>query len=235
MVIVDLVAHTPNPEEVVTRAGKVCYSSKPYEDIDVGNSAKFIEKVIKSGHTSVLEHVTFTFSIKDISRVATHQLVRHRVGFSYSQESLRYVTLGEKCKMTLPDTILEDEPTKSMMETFYELGLTVYNKMIAQGAPPEDARYVLPMGIDTNIVVTANARALLNFFKLRMCNRTQEELRTTADEMWKKCMEVAPNIFKWAGPACMQGRPCTEAKPCGMPRKINDIGISEEVPGECEI
>lgn len=84
----------------------------------------------------------------------------------------------------------------------------------------EDARYVFPNATETKIIFTMNARALLNFFKLRCCNRAQWEIRELADKMLIECKKIAPTLFRYAGASCVHGK-CTEAKmSCGNPRKI---------------
>ena len=86
---------------------------------------------------------------------------------------------------------------------------------MAEKAANEDARMVLPNACCTSIIVTMNVRSLFNFFKHRCCNRAQWEIREMADEMYKLCYAVAPNIFKYAGPGCVTGH-CTEGKmSCG--------------------
>ena len=93
-----------------------------------------------------------------------------------------------------------------------------YKKLIELGVPEEDARYILPEACTTNIVVTMNARELLHFFKLRLCNRAQKETREMAELMLKECMLVAPEIFKYAGAPCQVDK-CHETKPCGHPKE----------------
>ena len=84
----------------------------------------------------------------------------------------------------------------------------------------EDARFVLPNAADTQMIVTMNARSLMNFFHHRCCNRAQWEIRAVADEMLKLCKEVAPHLFAFAGPSCVKGR-CPEGKmTCGKIREM---------------
>jgi thymidylate synthase (FAD) len=167
-----------------------------------------------------LEHASFTFGIEGISRVTTHQLVRHRIA-SYSQKSQRYVEeTGFQCVM--PPSI-EDEP--EAMDVFRE---TVdrcryaYLKLREMGISKEDARYLLPSGGETKIVVTMNARELLHFFSLRCCYRAQWEIRAMAVEMLRLCRKTAPLIFHNAGPACLRG-PCPEgASSCGRLQEVRE-------------
>ena len=93
------------------------------------------------------------------------------------------------------------------------------NKSKAEKHAIENARYVFPNACTTNIVMTMNARSLLNFFELRCCNRAQTEIRELADEILKLCQSVAPIVFKNAGASCMNGK-CSEGNmSCGHPRK----------------
>ena len=92
MVKVVLLAHTPNPEQTVAAAAKLCYSASTIEDIRDGltpeKTASFVEMLAEIGHESPIEHVSFTFGVEGISRACSHQLVRHRIA-SYSQKSQR--------------------------------------------------------------------------------------------------------------------------------------------------
>ena len=94
MIKVKLLEHTPQPERVVAMAARLCYSASGAEELAEKMSdeqvAKLVAKIVQMGHASTMEHVTFTFAIEGVSRVLTHQLVRHRIA-SYSQQSQRYV------------------------------------------------------------------------------------------------------------------------------------------------
>ena len=222
---VKLVKYTPNPEETVANAARLCYSDNYAVDVKVKNVDKFIEKLVALGHYSPFEHASFTFAIDGISRACSHQLVRHRVA-SYSQRSQRYVSENQ-FEYVIPKTIealkggsdgfngLYDKYQRAMnyIQGFYEW-------LVLNGIPKEDARYVLPNATCTSIMVTMNARSLMNFFKLRCCNRAQWEIRELADEMLRQCKEVAPLLFKNAGASCVSGK-CPEGDmSCGKPRKI---------------
>ena len=92
----------------------------------------------------------------------------------------------------------------------------LYSEMISHDIPAEDARYILPNACETKIIVTMNARELLHFFKIRCCNRAQWEIRQMSEEMLKLCLEVAPSIFKHAGPGCVTEK-CPEGEfTCGQ-------------------
>ena len=123
----------------------------------------------------------------------------------------------------LPDSIKNSKLRKQASELI-ENAMSLYNNLIEVGIPAEDARFVTPQAMTTNLVMTMNARELLHFFSLRTCNRAQWEIRDLADRMLKICCCVAPAIFESAGPGCVTGK-CTEARPCGHPRIKEDWKI----------
>lgn len=180
------------------------------------------------GHYSVLEHASFTFAIEGISRVTTHQLVRHRMA-SFSQQSQRYVKMRKGFPYIIPESIAKDEKlAKIYKDTIKELD-KIYNKFLKHKIAAEDARYILPQAVETKIIITANARELLHIFKLRCCNRAQWEIRKVAKTMLKEVKTVAPNIFANAGPPCVTG-PCPEGElSCGRPWSKDEKGSNQEV------
>lgn len=231
---VELLTYTPMPSTICATAARTCYSAKDPATIYKSNMDvnKTMQDIITSGHDSVLEHAVFTFAVSGVSRVTTHQLVRHRMA-SYEQQSQRYVDIRKTWEnIIVPPTVKElldadwelantisDEPLKQAIAKYhdglYELLIEMNNRNI----PSEDMRYFVPQGTASNIVVTMNVRELRHFFSLRMCNRAQWEIRELANKMWECCMGVAPELFKDAGPACVRGK-CPEGKrSCGHPIK----------------
>lgn len=211
---VTLLSHTPEPEKAVAMAARLCYSpsdvlqlKKKLDNISV---EKLIRKIVKMGHHSVLEHVSFTFGIERISRATSHQLVRHRLA-SYSQQSQRYVVFKDSINYITPPTVQQNEEAKEIFEKITDECFKSYQRLIKLGIPVEDARYVLPSASETRIMVTMNARELLHFFALRGCRRAQWEIRALAMEMLSIVKEIAPVIFEKAGPACLIGG-CTEGE-----------------------
>jgi len=210
---VRLLKHTFNPEYLVASAARLCYSDETIEDLfkRSGKENEFIEKLLDLGHESPLEHVTFTFGIEGISRVTSHQLVRHRVGASYSQKSQRYVS-EDQFDYIVPHTIKKNKNLESYYEAIMKEINSAYKLMIDQGIPPEDARYLLPNATETKMIVTFNARSLYHFFKLRCCNRAQWEIRELANIMLKEVKKVAPVLFSRAGKPCSLTGKCPEGK-----------------------
>ncbi|MBN1281046.1 MAG: FAD-dependent thymidylate synthase [Candidatus Thermoplasmatota archaeon] len=210
---VKLIGFTANPETLAAMAATLTHSKKKPEDlsqIPAQELSKVLRQVMKLGHTSVIEHSSFTFAISDVSRSLTHQLVRHRIA-SYSQQSQRYVNLTDP-NYVVPPTIAKSKRMKQAYEDTMQVIWEQYNKLLTLGIPAEDARYVLPNATCTNIMVTMNARSLLNFFDLRCCLHAQWEIRLLANRMLAEVRKVAPVIFKNAGPSCKTKHFCPENK-----------------------
>ena len=210
---VELIGFTPNPEKVPAMAAKLTHSKTKPEELDKSPKKELqaiLDHVVNLGHQSVVEHTSFTFAISDVSRSLTHQLVRHRIA-SYSQQSQRYVNLQEPNYVT-PPKIAKDKKMKKAYDQTMDRIWKEYNTLLDMKIPAEDARYVLPNATCTNIIVTMNARSLLNFFELRCCLHAQWEIRSLANLMLKEVRKVAPTIFKNAGPACKTKNICPEKK-----------------------
>jgi len=210
---VKLIGFTPNPEKLPAMAAKLTHSKSKFEDLNKSPDKELkgiLKHVLNLGHTSVIEHTSFSFAISDVSRSLTHQLVRHRIA-SYAQQSQRYVNLNEPNYVTPPKIAKNKEMIKVYDETMNNIWRE-YNKLLDLGIPAEDSRYILPNATCTNIIVTMNARSLLNFFELRCCLHAQWEIRQLANRMLKEVKKVAPNIFKNAGPMCKSKGICPEEK-----------------------
>jgi len=210
---VKLVGFTPNPEKLPAMAAKLTHSKTKPEELDKSSDKELkaiLEHVVSLGHTSVIEHTCFTFAISDVSRSLTHQLVRHRIA-SYAQQSQRYVDFKEPNYVT-PPKIASNKKMKQAYDKTMKNIWNEYNKLLDLGIPAEDSRFVLPNAACTNIIVTMNARSLMNFFELRCCLHAQWEIRQLANKMLQEVTKVAPTIFKKAGPACKSKGICPENK-----------------------
>lgn len=215
--IVQLLTHTPDPEQVVAAAARLCYSDAAIGELlekSRTDREAFLKKILGLGHLSVLEHASFSFGIEGISRACSHQLVRHRIA-SYSQQSQRYVSHAERFAAVTPPSIADRPQLKARYETLLAEVHEVYRELLAAGVPAEDARFVLPNAAATKIVVTMNARSLWHFFSLRCCRRAQWEIQIMAKAMLKEARRVAPLLFESAGPGCLQGTCPEGAMTCG--------------------
>ena len=211
-----LLSNTLDGANLCGQAAAVCTAS--------GNPGKSLRAALASGHESGLEHVSFTFRMEGLSRAALAQLTRHRLA-SFDVESQRYVKL-EDVRMVMPDSIARSEFLRDA-EACLTGSMDLYKRMVADGIPPEDARYVTPQAVVTNLLLTMNARELRHFFRLRCCNRAQWEIRGVADAMLAICKKVMPELFYGAGPSCVSGG-CMEACPCGHRRNERDWDILPE-------
>ena len=241
MVKVQLLRYTPDGEKLIATAAKLCYSSVGIDEIEEGlnekNVESFLRLLVDLNHESPIEHLSFTFAVEGVSRTLTHQLVRHRIA-SYSQQSQRYVKL-DQFEYIVPPAIENNQKAKDVFIKAMEEDQKSYDKIAnilfeehykkyideefnekqarskAEKESIEDARYVFPNACETKIVFTMNARTLLNFFRLRTCNRAQWEIRELSILMLKEVKKVYPTLFKGAGPGCLNG-PCPEGKmTCG--------------------
>ncbi len=224
---VELLSCTPEPLSLVYAAFRQCYHAGFVADMwprlvagEIGREVQteFVSAIMESGHTSPIEHVSFTFAIGGVSRALTHQLVRHRIA-SYSQQSQRYVD-GSRFDYVMPPAIARNpeaaERFVKLMETIGEGYRDLKNLLESEGRTGsranEDARFVLPQAATTNIVVTMNCRSLLNFFEHRCCNRAQWEIRHVAEDMLARCREILPAVFSVAGAKCERLGFCPEGE-----------------------
>ena len=243
---VQLIAHTAQPEKIVAASAKLCYSPSTIDTVMDGlneeKTASFVDMLAEIGHESPVEHASFTFGIEGVSRALLAQITRHRMA-SYSVQSQRYVP-AKMFEYVLPPEIAAipeaaEEYRRAMEEDqahYDRLTALLKEKHLAEkladGMPEkeairaaekqaiEDARFVLPNACTTKIMMTMNARSLMNFFKHRCCNRAQWEIRELAEAMYRLCVEAAPHIFKHAGPPCAYGA-CPEGKmSCGKAAEV---------------
>ena len=209
---VKLLDYTPEPERVVAMAARLCYSASGAEELAEKLSddkvRAMVKKMVKLGHASTIEHVSFTFGIEGVSRVLTHQLVRHRIA-SYDQQSQRYVA-AHGFQYITPPTIAANSEAKAKFDKLITDIRKTYDELTELGIPKEDARYVLANATETKILVTMNARSLLHFFNLRCCYRAQWEIRDLAYKMLAEVKKVAPTLFHNAGASCVNTGRCPE-------------------------
>lgn len=220
---VELLQFNQGAVKTAALAAKLCYTSSDInelkEKIDSSEQDDFIGKIMSMGHYSVIEHISFTFAVEGVSRALTHQLVRHRIA-SYSQKSQRYVKQEGGFSFIMPPSIARDGKSSEAFLVAMKSAADAYDVLVKAGFPPEDARYILPNACETKIIITMNARELLNFFSLRSCNRAQWEIRELSDKMLGLCYAAAPAVFKSAGPGCVR-KGCTEGRfTCGEASEV---------------
>ncbi|HJP89723.1 MAG TPA: FAD-dependent thymidylate synthase [Candidatus Limnocylindrales bacterium] len=204
---------------LIYTACRTCYSELTPEDIfgkaergeiEVAKMQRLISNVIESGHGSTIEHVVFTFGISGVSRTLSHQLVRHRAGVAFDQQSQRYVTF-KKAATLLPQTIAEADPrVRAEYEEAVEGSMALYGDLVAAGIPGEDARFVFPNATRTNLVMTVNLRALIHMSGLRLCTMAQWEIRRLFQLIRHEIFQVSPFLGSFLAPKCVPLGYCDE-------------------------
>ncbi|NOY70101.1 MAG: FAD-dependent thymidylate synthase [Deltaproteobacteria bacterium] len=206
-------------ENLIEAAGRMCYRSwQPYDpskpeatNPNVGRvrkgNAGYIGNVLKSGHGSILEHVSMTFICRNVSRVFTHELVRHRAGMAYSQESLRYVRLddlpvwipdsaranpeAEKKFADVIDFLENAQKEMARIFNFDDLEDFTSKKMLTSMF-----RRLAPIGIGTTIVVTGNLRSWRHIIEMRTSVHAEEEIRIVCSQIAEICKKEYPHVFQ---------------------------------------
>lgn len=200
-----------NPAQLLAEfCGRVCYRSwEPGLNANVtrvrARQDEYFENLLASGHGSVLEHASFSFAFRQVSRVFTHELVRHRAGSAFSQESLRYVRLTD-LGLRIPPVL---EPVRDQVITLVEQ-LEEFQASAAESLGLDDEgvpfaikkevtsalRRLAPIGLSTDIVWTANVRTLRHVIEMRTHLAAEEELRLVFDRVAQIMVEETPLLFQ---------------------------------------
>ena len=194
-------------EKLMEVAGRMCYMSfaKPRP----GGNHAYLDRLLSVGHGSVFEHAVWNFIITGVSRTFTHELIRHRAGFGYSQLSQRYVDESDVAFVE-PDCIAEDGELHEVWRSAVEHAQEAYVKLVAglerkfadvpdktlrRKMARQAARSALPNATETKIFVTANARALRHFIELRCNEHAETEIRAVAALVCEILQKESPNAF----------------------------------------
>ena len=217
---IELLGFIPDVEKIIASSSKAT-RSKPaavlLRDMDEEEARKHIGRVMSYGHEGISEFAFFIFSVSGISRVLTHQLVRHRIA-SYLQMSSRHTDLSE-LDFLIPPKIKDNPEAYRMFMEFIKYARSNYKKLLELGIHKEDARYLIPDSIETHIVIGMNARALNNFFGHRLCEKAQWEIRYLANKMKELVKKETPSLF-WSEhrPCVIRGK-CPQIRSCGFWKK----------------
>ena len=204
---VNWIGDSTDGERLAEFAGRLCYMS---QHNPAGRATRdYLENIKKQGHGSVLEHANYSLLLEGVSRSLTHELVRHRAGFAYSQLSQRYVDESE-ASFVVPPAIAGDEALEGAWRSQIESAQSTYVALVAhlmerygwvtdrvhrRKMAREAARGVLPNSTETKIVVTGNARAWRTMLELRSSEGAELEIRRLAVAVLRVMLEEAPAFF----------------------------------------
>ncbi|MGU3441434.1 FAD-dependent thymidylate synthase [Bacillus cereus] len=193
------------PSEIAAKEGGRYFGNKATDGGKGTEADRLMRHIVASKHLSTLEHITFTFAIEGVSRALLAQLTRHRVGFSFSVQSQRYVRFGSDDKSGGFDYLTPESVIKEAEKSDYDykaidyydelmnVSQKVYDALRQRGIPAEDARMVLPQAATTNLVMTVNLRSLLDFYaKRRKGNGAQAEIAELAEHLRKEVVKIEP-------------------------------------------
>ena len=195
MAEVELLAITPDAEQLIELAGRTCYLS--HDRSKPGSEQRFIRMLLRQDHLSVLEHAYATFRIKGGSRAFTHQIVRHRLA-SFSQQSQRYVS-EENFDYVVPPTIAANPAALERFQDLMEEIRKAYGELQGLGISKQDARFVLPNAVTSEIVISANLREWRHIFSVRCEQAAQWEIRTICIQMLEPLQKAVPTVFSDSG------------------------------------
>jgi thymidylate synthase (FAD) len=186
---VTLVQSTPNPEEHIGLLAGICYGKTGEQSPE--QCIKRAEHCVTKGHLSTLRFAHATFLIEGISRICSHQFVRSK-HLDFLQRSQRYCN-DEHMKMIIPNTIADKYDVT--VRAYVNAAVSLYDDLIDLGIKKEDARFFLPQGVGTELLVVGNFQAWYDFIKLRSGKEVQWEIREVAHEINRQLHGIAPNVF----------------------------------------
>jgi thymidylate synthase (FAD) len=169
--------------------------------------SNFVKERLKTGHVSPLEQVVFWFGISGVSRALSHQLVRHRIGISFEQQSQRYVRYkGDQLDFVKPKSWEKFPILNERYEALMRDIGSLYSIAVKSGIPNEDARFILPNAMPTNFQVMVNFAELLHIADLRLCWRAQWEIRRMVALMRAEVKKAVPELAAFIQPKCGENR-----------------------------
>ena len=205
-------ANASSAEILVEFCGRLCYKSwAPGLNANVtkvrADSAAYLTNILDSAHGSVLEHANFSFLLTNVSRIFTHEAVRHRAGVAFSQESMRYVRLTQ-IPFWFPEWVLQDEDFLACcieqleIDEQFQRFMSDYFKLDDEGVPFSEKksktsfmRRFAPGGVATNIVMTANVRAIRHMIEMRTSEHAEEEIAVVFRKIAHTMIERVPLLF----------------------------------------
>ncbi|MHC1577465.1 MAG: FAD-dependent thymidylate synthase [Candidatus Methanospirareceae archaeon] len=200
----------------------VAETAKVSGSLSEQSAEEILGLITENDYSSVLEHISFTFDISEISVALSRELLEHRVGVSHTARSTRY-NEEEGFGYFVPDELSKKQNFNANLAFTAAMrnAKESYKKLRRLGVAREQARYVLPLALHTHYVVTMNARSLINFFMLRLCVRAAPEMQALAKRLHEICVAEYPDIFSRVGCRGVTWGVCpeNEVRPAGCPFK----------------
>jgi thymidylate synthase (FAD) len=208
---ISLITYTPNPLTIFAQAARITRSKN-----DQWKSDDYYFKLLyHSGHHSIFEHASFSFLIENISRACSHQLVRFRIGCSFTQRSQRY-TEESDFSYSCPPSIANNRNAQEIFSHSMQQARESYHRLTDLGISKEDARFVLPNATNTSLIMTMNYREIIHSCGLRLCNKSQWEIRSLFWRLRSIIRKTEPILAQCLYPRCFHDSACKELKPCRM-------------------
>lgn len=184
-------------------AGRLCYQSWSRPNPATAENRPYIGHIIENQDFSVMEHASASLYVTGVSRAFSHQMIRHR-HFSYSQLSQRYVNESRDADFIVPDAINVDREASNAYRDAFWHAQTAYSRIVheleagglTRKQARDAARYILPNGQETRMLVTGNHRAWREFFSKRRSDRASDEIHEFADEAFAIMKGLAPNLYQ---------------------------------------
>ncbi len=201
----------PNAGELLVEfGGRACYRSwepglNPNVTRTRTDQREYFANILRSAHGSVMEHANYSFALRNVSRVFTHELVRHRAGSAFSQESLRYVRLTDIGFRVPPALEPVRDQVLSIVEQLEEFQVSAADTLgiDEEGLPfhvkkeiTSALRRLAPIGLSTDIIWTANVRTLRHVIEMRTAEGAEEELRIVFNDIAETMVAEAPGLFQ---------------------------------------
>lgn len=206
---VEIINFTRWADDMIADIASICHKSTPKDGM--------LKYLLEMRHLSVLEHAHVTFKVEGISRTCSHQLVRHRIGVSITQESQRYAKASD---FIIPHSMVDHGEVQNFQYTCNKM-YEDYERMIKRGIKKEDARFILPQASETSLYITFNYRSLLNFYEERGCYAAQWEIKQLADMIKQNVEMIVPILAEHMVPRCQvyKNLKCINKK-CPLKRKV---------------
>ncbi len=184
---IDLLRYTKDGVKLIAESCRVSGVPPQLSDEEI------VRMVAENDYSSVLEHISFTFDLREITLALSRELLEHRIA-SHTARSTRYQEEGD-FQYYIPREFKKDKKAIELYEDAVENQRNAYRELRRMGVTRESARYVLPMSAHTNYILTMNARSLINFLGLRLCVRASPEMRELADKIYDIVVKIYPEIF----------------------------------------